>query len=39
MLMLIEASITHSRPAAIQSVPELGMASSAQEASSAPVRK
>ncbi len=39
MLMLMEASITHSSPAAIQSVPELGMAISAHDASRAPVRK
>ncbi len=39
MLMLIDASSTHRSPAAIQSVPELGMAISAAEASSAPVRK
>jgi hypothetical protein len=35
----MEASITHSRPAAIQSALELGMAISAPEASRAPVRK
>ena len=39
MLMLIEASITHSSPAAIHSADELGMAMSAKEASSAPMRK
>ena len=39
MLMLIEASSTHSRPAAIHNPGELGMAMSAKEASSAPTRK
>ena len=39
MLMLMEASSTHSSPAAIQSELECGMTISAPEASSAPVRK
>ena len=39
MLMLIEASRIQSRPAAIQSVLELGMAMSAREARIAPTRK
>ncbi len=39
MLMLIEASRIHSRPAAIHSLEELGMRISAMELRSAPVRK
>src|SRR5262249_60463920 len=39
MLMLMEASITQSSPAAIQSVDTLGMAASAKDASSAPAKK
>ena len=39
MLMLMEASITQSSPAAIHSADEFGMAMSAKEASSAPTRK
>ncbi len=39
MLMLMEASSTHSSPAAIQSELEWGIAMSAHEASSAPTRK
>ena len=39
MLMLMEASMTQSSPAAIHSAVELGMATSANEASSAPTRK
>ncbi len=39
MLTLMEASRIQSRPAAIQSTPELGMSRSAAELSRAPVRK
>ena len=39
MLMLMEASMIHSRPAAIHSAEEFGIARSASELSSAPVRK
>jgi hypothetical protein len=39
MLMLIEASIIQSSPAAIHRADELGMATSAREASRAPARK
>ena len=39
MLMLIDASSIHSRPAAIHSADEFGMAISANEASIAPTRK
>jgi len=39
MLMLIEASRTHSKPAAIHSAEQCGMRMSAAELSRAPVRK
>ena len=39
MEMLIDASMIHSIPAATQSVGELGIASSASDASMAPARK
>ena len=39
MLMLIEASSTHSRPTAIHSADECGMKISAIEARIAPIRK
>jgi hypothetical protein len=39
MLILIEASSTHNRPAAIQRAELFGMRTSAAELSSAPVRK
>ncbi len=39
MLIFTEASSTHSKPAAIQSVEEFGIATNAAEARTAPVRK